>query len=634
MNTNSILKVKKYNQEGDIAHEYGALRNMLNDKQEITDFRTTQIGVSLNNSVNIECQPSYDGTVNLIINDDTNYPRIVNSRISRTENNRYRVVTRNQVEQTNLYSSNDVDAKTRLFRNVRKIPQINLRGVSHYGRLKGGNYTFYVKFADNDYNKTDIVCESGIVSIFKGSQSDLQSISGTLSDELTDKTIDLIITNIDTTFSKVYLYYVRSTSDLHGIRSDYFYAIQQPYDIKGDTLSISLNGYEEVTEINQEELNIRYNLCTAVKTQTQVQNMLFFGNVQGVTLNNKDLQNISLYLPVTLRQETKTIGFVESNYKSKTSDDIDQNEYYNPMNIYYKLGYWPGEIYRFGIVYQMIDDSLSPVYNLRGCRFSAINESNFIPSLPSDNVVDYSSLLNLNGDMNYIPQDDFIEDSEYLNNTKGVFRNPDVNVIDYTSKEVLPLYYEIQVTEEIQTILKKYGVKGYFIVRQKRIPITLCQGLSIGVDRVSFTPMLYENAINSYISESFIDKNGVLSTGYSGRKITTDFKQVSGLLSVEASTNPILQSIFDGTNYTLQRVTTGTLIAGKSRMYEVISSNYDNDNVLTKASTVYINSDVPLKYINNLGFSTRAGSAEEPKGIAFFSNREYGKEIIVNGRKQ
>jgi hypothetical protein len=43
--------------------------------------------------------------------------------------------------------------------------------------------------------------------------------------------------------------------------------------------------------------------------------------------------------------------------------------YYNAKNIYYRLGYWPGEIYRFGIVYIFEDNSLSPVINLQGVDF-------------------------------------------------------------------------------------------------------------------------------------------------------------------------------------------------------------------------------------------------------------------------
>jgi len=40
--------------------------------------------------------------------------------------------------------------------------------------------------------------------------------------------------------------------------------------------------------------------------------------------------------------------------------------YYNTKNIYNYVGYWPEEIYRFGIVYIMANGTLSPVFNVLG----------------------------------------------------------------------------------------------------------------------------------------------------------------------------------------------------------------------------------------------------------------------------
>lgn len=301
---NIQLNIKANKQEGDLANEYHALFNQVDENNQIVEFRTKELDIDLNNPLNIECQPSYDGTVNLILNDDKNPPRIINTRFTKIEDNRYKVINRNQLEQTNLYKKGKIDRQTRLFRNINKIPRIDLNDVSNYGKLKGGNYTFYIKFADNDYNKTDIVCESGQVAIFKGYLDKVTSVSGTLLDELTDKAITLKISNIDTSFSKFYLYFVRETSDTNGIRLTKAGMFTKPYDIKNDVETITLNGYEEITDISVEELNIKYNLVTAAKTQAQVQNMLFLGNVQGVTYNIKDLQNIAYYIKVALKQES------------------------------------------------------------------------------------------------------------------------------------------------------------------------------------------------------------------------------------------------------------------------------------------------------------------------------------------
>jgi hypothetical protein len=38
------------------------------------------------------------------------------------------------------------------------------------------------------------------------------------------------------------------------------------------------------------------------------------------------------------------------------------------QNVYKYTGYWNSEIYRFGIVFILKDDSLSPVFNVRGCN--------------------------------------------------------------------------------------------------------------------------------------------------------------------------------------------------------------------------------------------------------------------------
>ena len=134
----------------------------------------------------------------------------------------------------------------------------------------------------------------------------------------------------------------------------------------------------------------------------------------------------------------------------------------------------------------MRDDSLSPVFNLRGTSFENIGSNNL------------SNKINLYKDpnkkeMNYLEQNAFIGGGEWLDNTFGVFKTPNKNIILNTEDckgEVKPLYFKIHLDDTIANALKEYGVKGYFIVRQKRIPTSLCQGLSVGIDRYSYTPLL------------------------------------------------------------------------------------------------------------------------------------------------
>lgn len=621
---NIKLEIRKYEQEGDLAHEYQPLRNYINKNNEIVGFEVSgeEWPIDLTHPVDIECQPSYDGTVNLIINDDYNPPRIINTRFSKIEDNRYKIINRNQKEQTNLYKEGKIDQQTRLFRNINTIPKIDLINVSNIGQLMGGNYTFYIKFADNDYNKTDVVAESGIVSIFKGYENKVNTISGTIFDERTDKAVTLKISNVDTSFSKIYVYYIRETCDQNGFRITKAGVYTVPYEIKNDTVEITINGFEEEQELTPEEINIKYNIVTATKSQAQVQNMLFFGNVQEELLNVKELQNISYFIKVRLCQKTDSIGYISTeDYTQKDGDDVSQSEYYSTHNIYYNLGYWPDEIYRLGIVYILKDDSITPVFNLRGHNFTTVNANEFNTNEEYDK-----------DNPHYLERDDFLEGTSFLDNTFGVFKTPCEKPINsetvspiIANNEVKPWYFEMTVSQNVREALSYLGVKGFFFVRQKRIPTNLCQGFSVGIDRISHVPLLARKKTNSenyeYFTESFLTKNCTLSGNFEDRIITTENKQGSGLLCLDAAVNTQLQSYFDGTSFVLKPVYKSPLNLNHNKRHYYI--NNDNIQIASSSeihtSVVFIDTDTPMKYINGNAFSTRCGVAEDVSKFAWFS---------------
>jgi hypothetical protein len=69
--------------------------------------------------------------VNLIINDDKNPPRIINTRFSKIENNRFKIINRNQTSQSNIYNINNIDVETRLIRTSNSFPTIDLNRVDN-----------------------------------------------------------------------------------------------------------------------------------------------------------------------------------------------------------------------------------------------------------------------------------------------------------------------------------------------------------------------------------------------------------------------------------------------------------------------------------------------------------------------
>ena len=632
--TSLKLKVKKYKDSGDIAWEYNPLRNLKTSENKITDFIVSNkyLKLSLENPIDIECQSSYDGSTNLIFNDDKNPPRIINTRTALLENNRYKIINRNQIKQTNLYTEEELDQQTRLFRNVTRIPKIQFKNIDYFGTLKGGNYIFYIKYSDSDYNETDIVAESGIVSIFKGDLSNPKTCSGAYMDERTDKSISLYIKNIDTSFSYIDVYYSRSSCDVNGISKTEFYKIKKTYEITDVNQALTINGFEELEPITEEDLNIQYNYVESVKSQAQVQNRLFFANVSKLNEDSTTLSNLALYIHVKEVQDDEGIGYIDDDYGIKNTDDITKAEYYSPYNIYYKLGYFPGEMYRFGIVFIYNDEHLSPVYNLRGIDFNLVSgdKENY-------KKADLKFKESDSNELEDKENKDFLK-LETLENTRGVFRfSKKIEIIKHDDKKVKPLGLKISVPKVVAEKLKEMNIKGYYFVRQERIPTFLFSGLSVGVESISGVPCLNlakDGEEPKLITESFINKNNVLINDYSSKLLESNKTNYSGILSVDTKCDKQLQSLLNSDRYKLvesYKFKNGYSNSGRS--YTLNIDNYETPNTETTSELLYIDSEIPQKIINDNIFCTKAGMQEEVKQQTCFGKEdlETKKATLVRG---
>ena len=103
----------------------------LREKGELVDFITDELSFSIKSPVTITPQYSYDGSVNLIINDGVNIPRMINSRFSATGRNTYEIIDRKGNNDTNIYDQGEqFDIDTSLYKRVIKSPKIKFQGVS------------------------------------------------------------------------------------------------------------------------------------------------------------------------------------------------------------------------------------------------------------------------------------------------------------------------------------------------------------------------------------------------------------------------------------------------------------------------------------------------------------------------
>lgn len=625
---------------GNIVYEYNPLRNYrlssdtvingeLVEAGSIVDLDTDGFNFSLNNPLEIDAQSSYDGSVNLIFNDNRNIPRLVNSRFSVLQNNTYEVVDRIGNNDTNLYDSEQFDLDTSLYKRVNTIPTITFNSVLPSGNLKVGNYVIYIKYADADGNETDFVGESGIISCFIGGDRDPFSIDGGSRDQLASKSISLTVSDIDSSYDYIKVYYTRSTSDVDSNRVVTAHEIDRKFPVRNNSCNVIITGSEETKDIPVSDINIQYSIIDKAKSQTVCQNMLFLGNSCKPDMMYKDLSDISLrLLPYLIESDSERfIGKTSYDY-SDLSDQSYSHEYYNTLNIYNKVGYWNEEIYRFGVVYIMKDGSLSSVYNIRG--------KNGIPKFEELQSAYLQSDLwkyeNNEKVRNYIPIDESTFDvsgTSYLENAKGVLR---INT-DSDSRKVYGIGIAIptEVSEYLNTL-----VQGLFIVRQKRIPTILAQAYVMPRDLEAEVPLI--NYGGSYIAERFLDNDRKLNESYLPRLYTiSDMARVNRSAKVAICPEyDVRQSyfnhLFTGTEYVVRKadiqpsMTTLSRDIYNDRHYYVDNYYGRREEQFSRAKIIGVGDNVPIAAVEDYNFRGRAGEAEEGFRFRYIESKNKEKE--------
>ena len=625
---------------GNIVYEYNPLRNYrlssdtvingeLVEAGSIVDLDTDGFNFSLNNPLEIDAQSSYDGSVNLIFNDNRNIPRLVNSRFSVLQNNTYEVVDRIGNNDTNLYDSEQFDLDTSLYKRVNTIPTITFNSVLPSGNLKVGNYVIYIKYADADGNETDFVGESGIISCFIGGDRDPFSIDGGFRDQLASKSISLTVSDIDSSYDYIKVYYTRSTSDVDSNRVVTAHEIDRKFPVRNNSCNVIITGSEETKDIPVSDINIQYSIIDKAKSQTVCQNMLFLGNSCKPDMMYKDLSDISLrLLPYLIESDSERfIGKTSYDY-SDLSDQSYSHEYYNTLNIYNKVGYWNEEIYRFGVVYIMKDGSLSPVYNIRG--------KNGIPKFEELQSAYLQSDLwkyeNNEKVRNYIPIDESTFDvsgTSYLENAKGVLR---INT-DSDSRKVYGIGIAIptEVSEYLNTL-----VQGLFIVRQKRIPTILAQAYVMPRDLEAEVPLI--NYGGSYIAERFLDNDRKLNESYLPRLYTiSDMARVNRSAKVAICPEyDVRQSyfnhLFTGTEYVVRKadiqpsMTTLSRDIYNDRHYYVDNYYGRREEQFSRAKIIGVGDNVPIAAVEDYNFRGRAGEVEEGFRFRYIESKNKEKE--------
>lgn len=607
--------------EGVLENTYKPFKNLQLDTGEITDFRTKNLKYNVNNPVDIEIQPSYDGSVNLIINDDKSQPLLINSRFSVNEDSTYSITDHPGVNDTNLYDDVKVDLDTRLYKTITKIPTIEYAGLEVNGRMKCGSYHFYFKYSDADGNETDFIGESGVVTCHIGGIKDPKTIRMGMMDEDSKKVVKFYLTNLDTQYDYLKVYYTRTTSDNSQQDVTTAHVINNKYLIKTDTTYLNISGFETFSDISIDEINPFYELAGTVKAQAKCQNMLFFGNINKPEIPYQELADLSLRITPSI-SNVENIGNVDYNYIDRSGKNA--YEYYNTKNIYSYLGYWSEEYYRFGIVYILNDFTLSPVFNVRGVDLS---NNPIITSKDIYEEVD-GEATRVFIDVN---NDGYLTGKSNFENNKGVIKLPKETIIKSDGVYPLSINFNFKTKgssydTDLITELKKH-TRGFFFVRQERIPTILAQGCTIGKTKNEYgnLPVLPVGLTKTATIQGFLDPERLLNKR--NISINSDKFENKALVVPEAVIRePLFNQLFTSSKYQItlpKEQSTNKIELGSysdPEHYFLNRNNVVNVSDNKFCTLTMINDNLKLTTNGKDYFSARAGEAEQAWEVVDINN--------------
>lgn len=655
MNISSTSYVR-YTLTGKLESVYRPLHNLYSDAELNTkSFRSKNLLFDLSKPVSLQTQVSYDNSTNLIINDNHNKPRLINTYFAPTENDSFQLTPHIGDNNTNVYKEDNLDLNTSLYKLSYRIPKIKLESIRPGGQLLVGGYVFYIKASDEDGNTTDILAESGVISI--------TTSTGGYGNMRSNKLISLEITNIDTEYSHLRIYYSRSTSNIHESASTTCHLIDHLYPLTLDNTSkkarIIITGLENVINIEESELNTRYNINDYVRSQAVVNSRLFLGNGTNTYADYEMLRDLSRRIVPQLN--------VFEGFKDKFYSD--------PINTYNYTGYHPYEIYRFGIVYIYANNSTSNVFNTCGVNdlnTDNININNFDIVTGTTKEEKDLDLLKYNSSRYF--QEDQVNDyapvvsytvGEFISgntleqyNTKGVcYLNPKQDNVKniYGIKFNIPPY--------VKKKLKQLGIIGYFFVRQKRIPLKLCECVTTKICSNTHTPAIPKK--DGYEFESYTNKNCKLTQDYKKRlrncgTYRTYKLRDDGIYGYEDNTDSLQENSWAGicpdyelNQYYYNNLFTGSKFQIKSlediewpqsgsmsgnRLREATHNTYIPANSLINSKIVGVEDGVSLLSIGTdksnktYEFSSKVGEASDKwswKGVASDFARAENENLIA-----
>tara|TARA_R110000796_G_scaffold59672_1_gene137686 strand:+ start:3078 stop:9158 length:6081 start_codon:yes stop_codon:yes gene_type:complete len=279
----------------------------------------------------------------------------------------------------NSINKNFID-RLNMFPHAGPVPSVDLHKVISGGGLVSASYALALAYVDKDLVVTNYVVVDNPVSIVDDIESVLpiERYDGAPPGTQTGKSIVWNISDYNTDYD-----YIRPAIIQHLDGNRFAF---QLHDIEiladGPDFELTFSGTEGYTSSSVDDIVIDTIAYDTVKTLTQLDNVLYLGNLKrnldvGYQKNAGDIQlspkviNVTNFDPFSLLTDNLEHGFIEM--PPLVADK--SKGYRNPYNSYKRRGYTRGEVYAFYIAFILNDGSMSYAYHIPG-RGSISTEMN------------------------------------------------------------------------------------------------------------------------------------------------------------------------------------------------------------------------------------------------------------------
>lgn len=251
--------------------------------------------------------------------------------------------------------------KFNLQKTYNKIPAFQkVEVLDSGGNLEPGSYNIAIQYVDESLNPTEWITTSGTVKIYNDlSSKTYREINGSINSDSdfinfpkTGKAIKIEFdpSSLDNDFLYYRLAIIESNNGSGNINKVVF-----TETIPTSKAFFIYTGSNASTPGTQEEVLQAADIIERAGSIEQIENRLLLANTQGKQVNFCKLQKYASRIKADCITKQVILN-----------DITDPSNPKNPTHEMGGLGYMPGEIYSFGIVYIFENGSLSPVYHIPG----------------------------------------------------------------------------------------------------------------------------------------------------------------------------------------------------------------------------------------------------------------------------